>query len=640
MTAPKNPKPLGLPISIPAAQAMANMKVAEEMDTKRAARRAGTKVSMNALKPAEVAPFARTATERQPNKSEREAAAMRASYLVGDTTPSAVNLSVKDIPGPMLLEVTDIDCFDLNPRLFANEKVEDIEVSIRAGGFHDALVVTRRRDGDRYMLAAGSNTTLRILQELWRTTQNERYRWVNCIYQPYESDARLLAQHLGENLNRGDMKFWEIAKGMVDLLDQIEGEARAASTSAKPMSLRNQADALNARGLRANKSDISLWRFAVSGLSELGEKLQALTFRGVQDHIQPKTNALCKLASKFGIDEAAFWSEVVRPTLAIVAGSHANGDIAVAFDAAELCDQIEAAFAYRVSEPVSSIRQMLSLLKLSPELTLVELRMPSPNLIAGGPGERESTADASLAPEAEKPNAAAPALQAALPLGPGQVRGAGVNPPATRRAPSPPADVDPAAGLPATRTPAAAPKPSVAGPLFDGVQGDADPLQFLHTTVERLLFVAGLQDTLRYRDEMPLGFFIEMPDPTIHARRKVAPGSPEHGARAVKTVVWWSLVLMTGQFRDGCVPYIDHDSRFFRHYSVESEATSPLHGTDIEQSAPELDEMLMHRLTPGQMREAMQALRDVEEAAVALLDQRPERWRRMLELRQAWGGQS
>lgn len=162
MTAPKNPKSYGLPISIPASQALANLKVSEQMDAQRTARRSGTKVTMTALKPAEGTPFGRA-----PNKAERDAAAVHDSYMVGDTTPSKVNLAIKDMPGPMLLEVTAIDCYDHNPRLFANEKTEDIEASIRANGYTDALVVTRRREGDRYMLAAGSNTTLRILQDLW-----------------------------------------------------------------------------------------------------------------------------------------------------------------------------------------------------------------------------------------------------------------------------------------------------------------------------------------------------------------------------------------------------------------------------------------------------------------------------------------
>lgn len=629
MTAPKNPKPIGLPISIPASEALANLAVAQRMDAQRAAKRAGKSVVMNALKPAETNAFARPsggspgASDRPPNKAERDAQAVRASYLVGDTTPSKVDLSIKDLPGPLLLQVTDIDVYDHNPRLFANEKIEDIEASLKANGFHDALVVTRRREGDRYMLAAGSNTTLRVLQELWRATQDEKYLYVNCIYQPYEKETKLLAQHLGENLNRGDMRFWEIAKGMVDLLDQLDADAMREGKATKPMGLREQADSLTALGLRASKSLVALWRFTVQNLDPMGEATRHLTLRAVRDQIQPRTSALRSLASKFQdqrLDEARFWSEVAAPVLRRHnSQAEAVGD-EQEFDATKLCDAIEAALAERVGESVASIRQMLSLLKLSPELTLADLRRPSPSLVVG----REATLGTRLhGEEASAGVTSAPPSQAPLPLGPGQVRGEGVSPPAASqtRASSP---VAPTGANPPTAAPTAA------APLFAASEG-ADPLKDLHVAVEQLLTVTGLQDTLRWWDDMPMGFFVEMPDPTIHARRKVSLGSPEYEARAVKTVVWWSLVLMTGQFREGCVPFIDQKSTFFKAYASEQE-NNPLHGTDIEQSAPELDEMFMSRVRPGPMRVALAHLRTVEDAAARMFEQRPERWRRMLEV--------
>ncbi|OYU98080.1 MAG: hypothetical protein CFE45_17885 [Burkholderiales bacterium PBB5] len=568
---------------------------------------------MTALKPAEGTPFGRA-----PNKAERDAAAVHDSYMVGDTTPSKVNLAIKDIPGPMLLEVTAIDCYDHNPRLFANEKTEDIEASIRANGYTDALVVTRRREGDRYMLAAGSNTTLRILQDLWQSTQDEKFRWVNCIYQPYKSEPRLLAQHLGENLNRGDMRFWEVAKGMVALLDQLDEEAQAANPATQPMRLREQAEALNGLGLRAGKSEVALWRFAVTHLHYLDTKLPALTLRSVQDHLQPRLSALRTLAAKFKIDEPSYWDSVVYPTLEAYAQTHATEDSP--FDASALSDLIEAALAENIGESVASVRQMLSMLKLSPGLTLADLRMPSPNLVVGktptraeAPAPSADDATASSAPAASQPQ---------LPLGPAQVRGAGVNPPAPRPAPAP-------APTTVAGNPAAAPtqQPSAAGALF--AEG-TDPLRALHAEVQDLLAIAGLDDTLRWRDEMPLGFFVDMPDRALHARKPVAPGSPEFEARTIKSVVWWSLVLMTGQYREGIVPYIDQDSSYFRSFVVEAE--SPLQGTDIETMAPELDEMVKHRLTPGRMALAMRQLRAVEDAATHMLALVPDRWRRMLEV--------
>ena len=88
---------------------------------------------------------------------------------------------------------------------------------------------------------------------------------------------------------------------------------------------------------------------------------------------------------------------------------------------------------------------------------------------------------------------------------------------------------------------------------------------------------------------------------------------------------------MTGQFREGVVPFIDQASPFFRAYSID-EGDSPLKNTDIEAVAPELDEMLMYRLTPGRMQLALRQLRLVEDAAATMFAQLPDRWRRMLEV--------
>jgi hypothetical protein len=460
-----------------------------------------------------------------------------------------------------------------------------------------------------------------VLQELWRATQDEKYLWVNCVYQPYEKETKLLAQHLGENLNRGDMRFWEVAKGMVELLNQLDADAIREGKATKPMGLREQAEALAAMGLRANKSQVALWRFAVAHLERLGPALLDVTTRAVLDHIQPRTSALRALARRFDIDESVFWAQVVDPVLTRFAEIHGSATSDEPFNAVAMCDALDAALAERVGESVASIRQMLSLLKLSPELTLADLRRPSPSLVVGREspvGAQQPVAESQVAP------AAPPAAQAPLPLGPGQVRGAGANPPASPQSRAPLPSAPAAAALPPTTAPTAA------APLFAATEG-ADPLKDLHTAVEQLLTITGLQDTLRWWDDMPMGFFVEMPNPEIHSRRKVSLGSPEYEARSVKTVVWWSLVLMTGQFREGCVPFIDQKSTFFRAYASEQE-TNPLHGTDIEQSAPEPDEMFMARVRPGPMRVALAHLRAVEDAAARMFEQRPERWRRMLEV--------
>ena len=622
MTAPKNPRSIGLPTTLPTSEVLKNFETSRQLDQQRAAKRG--KVAVGALRPVEGLPFGQKAPGEDPmTKAQRDEVSFKASYRVGDTTPSKVDLRIKDMPGPMLLEVTSIDGYDHNPRLYRNESYEDLEASIRANGFTDSLTVTRRRDGDRFMLAAGSNTTLEILKNLWTTTGEERFRWVNCVYQPYEGDTKLLAQHLGENLNRGNMKFWEIASGMVELLQLIERE-RGTPDTPVALSVRDQAEAFTSRGLRADKTSVARWRFTVDRLHSLGLATVSLTPRAVSDFLQPRLLAIRSLASKFKISEDDYWALIVNPVLAAY-GQELDGSSVDGFDPSTLCDRVEAALAERVDESVASIRNMLSVLKLSPVLTLADLRMPSPNLAIGtSPG---STATSAAKQGVFSQPGSAP-VQSPLSLGPGVVRESGKTPGSLTTAQVPAGQALTAA------TPAPSQQPTANGALFAEPDASGDPLRDLHDSVQRLLATAQLSDTLRWYDTLPLGFFLELPDAQTHARRKVELGSPEFHFRTVKSTVWWSLVLMTGQYREGVVPFMDHTSAFYKHYANDS-GSNPLDGTDIEHSPPEADELLMHRITPAPLREVMRQMRAVEECAARVFEALPERWRRMVDIHYA-----
>ena len=172
-----------------------------------------------------------------------------------------------------------------------------------------------------------------------------------------------------------------------------------------------------------------------------------------------------------------------------------------------------------------------------------------------------------------------------------------------------------------------------AGALFAASES-ADELADLHVGLAKLLDLAGIADTVRWHDQMPLGFFLELPDRTVHARRKVGAGSPERVAREIKSIVWWSLVLLTGQYSEGCVPYMDHSSKFFKDAATGGDA-SPLNGTDIDVEAPDSIQLFLSRVTPGLMQPVMQQLRVVEDLTARMLAARPERWRRMIEVQQS-----
>ena len=608
-------KPLtdGLPQSVSVPQAMANIKMSEEIAS---SRRRG--VSVASLRPSE-SPIGILSGDRM-NKPQRDLQSRHESYAVGDTAPSKIDLR-KDVPGPMLLKVTQIESYDKNPRIFGNEAREDIRQGLRVHGFTGTFAVTQRHPGGAWMLSAGSNTTLEVMKELWHETKDERFLHVNCVPQPYKGEATVLAQHLGENINRGDMRFWEIAKGLVDLLALVEVDRRRDDPNAKDLSAREAADEITANhGMRVTKTRIALYRFTVWVLESLGTAREALTMRAVRDTYQPRINGLLALAERFSFDEPRFLAEIIKPVLAN-AGAQYRPDEAVdgseALNAEVICSTMEAAFAAKVGEPANDVARMLAILRLNPKASLSELRQPSPSMIAGG---------ASSSPAA--PTITAPLRQAQTPLnlGPGLVRTSGGhdNPPRTDAYTPPPATAQHASAPVGSPAPA----PTAHGPLFSAEDAQSDPFKALQVTLEALLTTAGLQDTLRWHDPMPLGFFLDLPDREKHKSKTVVPGSSEDQARSVKTMVWWFLTTLACQWMDGIADCIDRSSSFFRVYSVEqAHQVNPLEGTDISSDAPDFTDFVFSRVVPGQVQEVVRQLRVVEELSAKVLEAMPERWK-------------
>ena len=81
-----------------------------------------------------------------------------------------------------VLDVREIALYDHNPRQSANPKFEVIKASIWAHGMDQPLIVTQRPGETGYMMGAGGNTRLKILQALYEETGEVRFREVSCIY--------------------------------------------------------------------------------------------------------------------------------------------------------------------------------------------------------------------------------------------------------------------------------------------------------------------------------------------------------------------------------------------------------------------------------------------------------------------------
>ncbi|WP_019559102.1 ParB family protein [Thioalkalivibrio sp. ALE12] len=140
----------------------------------------------------------------------------------------------------MVLEIDRIRPYDGNPRRQRNPQYDEIKASIRAQKrLNNAIEVTRRPDDDLYMVRAGGNTRLQILQELYEETGDEAYRKVHVLFHPWTSDQDVLGAHLIENEMRGTMTLIDRALAVDRLREMFEASA-GESLSRKELQRRLQ----------------------------------------------------------------------------------------------------------------------------------------------------------------------------------------------------------------------------------------------------------------------------------------------------------------------------------------------------------------------------------------------------------------
>lgn len=166
----------------------------------------------------------------------------------------------------VVLHINEIHPYDRNPRTSPNPKYREIKESIRERrGLKGQLTVTKRPDGkNRYMLYMGGNTRLQILKELFEETGDKAFSQVNCLYHSWKSEADVLASHLIENEARGDTLFVEKARGLIDLMREIERETGQKVTA------RDVQAKTAAMGMTVNPATVLLYEFAIEHLQPLG----------------------------------------------------------------------------------------------------------------------------------------------------------------------------------------------------------------------------------------------------------------------------------------------------------------------------------------------------------------------------------
>lgn len=165
---------------------------------------------------------------------------------------------------PMVVDIDHIRFYENNPRRQRNAEYDGIKESIRTRGVDNPLVITCRPEDppNSYVLAAGGNTRLQILKELYVETKDPEFKTVICKFRPWTSESDILAAHLIENDHRGDLVFIDRAVTIFHRLkkaleQEIGGE----------LSQRQLAEELSKRGYKkVSRASIGLMQYAAEVL--------------------------------------------------------------------------------------------------------------------------------------------------------------------------------------------------------------------------------------------------------------------------------------------------------------------------------------------------------------------------------------
>lgn len=212
-----------------------------------------------------------------------------ASLLVTPPAQTGMDIAPKDdvFPGLFMnVSIHEIDFFDKNPRIHHDpEQYGHIKQSIRETGVQQPVHITRRPGDSRFVLAQGGNTRLKIVQELFAETGDERFAVIPAIFAEYTSEADIQIAHLIENEQRAEMCFWDKAQAYVAIRGMFQAE------SEKRLSLRELEQLFLTHGLSLSYKTLGLMFFAADHLNDLGILAQHLS--------NPKTFDIRKLYNQF-----------------------------------------------------------------------------------------------------------------------------------------------------------------------------------------------------------------------------------------------------------------------------------------------------------------------------------------------------
>lgn len=458
------------------------------------------------------------------------------------------------------IRVVDVDPYDRNPRRTPNPKHDDLKLSIRVQNLLDVPTLTRRPGSARWTLAAGGNTRLQIVQELWAETADPRFEKYTFRITPWRGDGAALLSHITENDKHADLCFWDKAYAFQDLQEQIALERGVAS-----LSLREFEAALLDEGFRINRTTLSNYRFLIRRLRPLSACASRVSGKAVGSLIQPRLNGLSRLLAKSDLDEEGAYARVLSPAMHGYVAALADPQ---EFDAERLCQDLVVATAAALGRPTGELQRMLALLADAPDLNMDDLTCalaprPAPaNASAARSGSTDTQNITARHREDAPPHDAAP-----------------------EPAPAPDPQPDP------TPQPAWTSSADSAQPVFAANAAPVDEAQrIVANLAHEWARCYGADQLFQRNPDMPAGFYVEFPG-------EQAPIEDYDAAMAF----WWLVQFSRQMYLDRCEAIAD-PSEWKRTIHESRPGNRPGEWMDIAVARcvfmPEIDTLIRWSFSP------------------------------------------
>jgi ParB family protein of integrating conjugative element (PFGI_1 class) len=432
-----------------------------------------------------------------------------------------------------------IDLYEKNPRTTPGENYEQLKESIRVLGIKHPFSVTRRPTARNYVVAAGGNSRLRAVKELFNETQDKKFASVEVIETPYTSELRMFADHIIENNARDPLHFWDNSRALAELKREIEVE------TGKPLGLRTALSAFAEQGVHVDFASLGFALFAVNRLSSLGQAAYRLSMMAVR-RLQPELNKLVRLAERAGHAEDEIYQQTLNAAFNRY-GTRYEEENQDNLNEDELLSMCNVAVAERLSITSNELHTMTTLAEQFRELTWNELKeraRTNPPSITQSVSRKLTTPQRGAAPPSASVAPAMPLLSPAS-------------------SPFPRIVTEEAQGL-SVHIEADEFQADIQG-RFDHRTLHRFERQHLHvfllSKVELFAKAHGVDHCVKESDAFKHGFYMEVPKPALSF-------DDEALSRPAPRFAWWTLATIARQFSHEYIDSLTQDSLLRRIYTI------------------------------------------------------------------------